>query len=185
MELDGIVEPPAMRAVCRESRWVSDQFGSLVDKLCGSSSRGWFNATIDEVFIHVDTICRFQDLNLSSVKILGFPQCQFYTPEKCTRILNDILQFAPRCRVVKLYLCRSAIIYGDYDLWNGKAGFSELEDEEIIGVYRTLQDLGWTQISVSWADLRHGVTKVWEEYMESADVKAALPCLVGVRACYC
>lgn len=171
--------------MCLESQRVSDQFGSLVQKLCGSSCRGWFNAAIDEMFIHVDTICRFQDLNLSSMEILSFPRYQFSTTEKCTRILKDILQFAPSCRVVKLYLCRSAINYGDYDGWNGKAGFPELEEDEVIGVYRTFHDLGRTQVSVSWANLRRSLMKVWEEFLESADIKATLPYLVGVRACYC
>lgn len=185
VKLDGCMTPPGIRAVCRESQWTCDQFGSLVHNICGSRRSGWFNPAIDEVFIHVDLIGHLQDLNLASVEILSFSQCLFTTPQSCLGILKEILQSVPRCRVVKLYPCKEALGHGKYALWDGSADSPELERDDTVGVHRMIHAGIWTQFSVSWADLRRGVVRVWEECLESSSDRFILPRLIGVRACHC
>lgn len=184
VELDGCMTPPAIRAVCCESRRVCDQSGSLVHNICGSSRSGWFSPAMDEVFIHVDLIGHLHNLNLTSVEILSFPQCLFTSPQGCVGIFKEVLRSVPRCRVVKLYPCKAVVGYGKYALWNVSANYPELEAGEKVGVHMMTHAGFETQLFVSWADLHRSVIRVWEECSESSADRFNLPKLVGMRACH-
>lgn len=69
-------EPPALRAVCRESRRASDIIGGFKFGRMGNTRRGyWFNYESDIVYINPDMIDHVRHLELRRVRntlLVGF-----------------------------------------------------------------------------------------------------------------
>lgn len=183
--LDSPTEMPPFRQVCRESRRAADEVGCFVAELCGSNRSGWFNFTIDEVFIHVDTISRFQHMNLDRVEILAFPQCSFGTRERCSELLLNIQQWAPCCRIVKIYLCSSTTKPGAFLRWNGETELPELADDDVVGYLPTVHPNDCVHNGTRWSDFRHAVKMIWSDLTRISNNRIVLPTLVGVKAFCC
>lgn len=181
--LDMDSDLPSVRAVCHESRQVCDSNGRFLHEVCGSTRHGWFNFAIDEVFIHIDTLDCMPHMRLDCVEILAFPQCLFTTRVKCLWFLKAMQQWAPKCRIVRMYLCSSNVNYGRYLPWNSNADLPELDDLDLVGKCPLIQEMGGT--GNTWLEFRHAVVEVWEDDIKRFHTGYNIPKLVGMRARCC
>ncbi|KID84382.1 hypothetical protein MGU_08344 [Metarhizium guizhouense ARSEF 977] len=168
-------EPPALRAVCRESRQASDIIGGFKFGRMGNTRRGyWFNYESDIVYINSDMIDHVRHLDLRRVSSLGFPYLDFKTEQGCRDILEIAVEHALDCRTVVFYFQENYVFLGT-------AKFDRLADSDLVGNYEFSGRFGLPAGLAEWGNLRQAVYNIWDEHLTQVGRDKTLkPCLVGI-----
>ena len=181
VKISGWLKPPAIRAVCRESRRVSDDIGGFKFGIFGNSRQGcWINYQADAIFIHTDMLDLLPQMDLGRVRILVFPKVLFKTEAACMRILDSIQRGAPQCQKVFCCFC-AEISLERKPLWPvSTARFNRLLPEDRVGESSFSPNRGLTADQTTWITVRRVIDEIWREAFERSDVTMTPPSLHGV-----
>lgn len=168
--------PPALRAVCRESRQASDMVGGFKFGRVGNTRQGcWFNYDNDVVFIDPNMMDNVHHMDLRCVSSLGFVHFEFKTEQGCREVLEIAVQDSSDCRTV--------IFYFDQESYPtiGTAKFDRLSDSDLVGNYEFSGRFGLPTGVANWGHLRQAVYNIWDEHLIQLGLdKALMPSLVGL-----
>lgn len=151
-------KPPSLRAVCRESRQVSNETGGFKFGLMGGIRHGfWFNYNGDIVFLGHDMVHKACFLDLRGVSILAFSQHAFKTKKRCHVIFELIITRVTQCRVVEFHLQHLEGVAAD----NAKR--YELTDNHEIGRFRSAGSN--TSQLMKWGKFQGALNRAWDDYV--------------------
>jgi len=175
------LKPPAIRAVCQESRRVSDDIGGFKFGIFGNSRQGcWINYQADAIFIHTNMLDLLPQMDLGRVRTLVFPNVLFKTEAACLRILDSIQRGVPQCQRVVFCFCAEISLERKPLLPVTAARFNRLLPEDRVGEYSFSPNRGLTADRTSWINVRRVIDEIWREASERSEVTMTPPSLHGV-----
>ncbi|KAK1464291.1 hypothetical protein CMEL01_13052 [Colletotrichum melonis] len=179
-------EPPAILAVCKESRKVANEHGTFIfgwEKSIGESV--WFNPKKDVVIMEDAQIFvgLWPALLKSQVEILAFHWTYFRSHEQ-VEDLWDCIRDVPSCRrVIILYRSPSNYIYSDEKV---PKLFSLKPSDIVLGSameWMSFDDFERVEEGITWEEFKREMEDLWRRRHVGKD--EAFPPLEGMELIMC